>query len=125
MERIVHRLKITVHTIIDNSTQVRENSTESRKNSTHRLERLVHRLKITYTDRDVNVFIFQKNDRFVMKTTTKNRKRNDRFSKRSFSKTIVFIKFVVSLTIVNYEPSLTIVNDDPSLTIVNEERKPT
>ena len=29
--------------------------------------------------RDVNVFIFQKNDRFVMKTTTKNRKRNDRF----------------------------------------------
>ena len=29
--------------------------------------------------RDVNVFIFQKNDRFVMKTTTKNLKRNDRF----------------------------------------------
>jgi len=29
--------------------------------------------------RDVNVFIFQINDSFVMKTTTKNRKRNDRF----------------------------------------------
>ena len=29
--------------------------------------------------RDVNVFIFQKNYRFVMKTTTKNRKQNDRF----------------------------------------------
>ena len=29
--------------------------------------------------RDDNVFIFQKNDQFVMKTTTKNRKRNDRF----------------------------------------------
>ena len=36
------------------------------------------------TNRDVNVFIFQKNDRFVMKTTTKNRKRNDRFLKRLF-----------------------------------------
>ena len=34
-------------------------------------------------------------------------------------KTTVFIKFVVSLTIVNYNPSLTIVNDDPSLSIVN------
>ena len=32
-----------------------------------------------WTIRDVNVFIFQKNDRFVMITTTKNRKRNDRF----------------------------------------------
>ena len=48
--------------------------------------------------RDVNVFIFQKNDRFVMKTTTKNRKRNDRFFKNNrmktvanrFNKTIVF-----------------------------------
>ena len=30
-------------------------------------------------NRDVNVFIFQKDDRFVMKTTTKKRKRNDRF----------------------------------------------
>ena len=29
--------------------------------------------------RDVNVFMFQKNDRFVMKTTTKNRKRNELF----------------------------------------------
>ena len=32
--------------------------------------------------RDVNVFIFLKNDRFIMKTTTKNRKRNDCFSKK-------------------------------------------
>ena len=40
-------------------------------------------------------------------------------------RTIVFIKIVVSLTIVNDEPSLTIVNDEPLLTIVNEERKPT
>ena len=31
------------------------------------------------TDKDVNVFIFLKNDRFVMTSTTKNRKRNDRF----------------------------------------------
>ena len=29
--------------------------------------------------RDVNIFIFFKNDRFVMKTTTKNRIRSDRF----------------------------------------------
>ena len=36
-------------------------------------------LPIHDTDRDVNVLIFQKNDRFVMETTTKNRKRNDRF----------------------------------------------
>ena len=34
------------------------------------------------TARDVNVFIFQKNDRFFMKTTTKNRKRNDRLFKK-------------------------------------------
>ena len=48
----------------------------------------------------------------------------------SFSKTSVFKKFVVYLTIVNDKPSLTIVNDNsqwtivnnnPSLTIVNEE----
>ena len=32
-----------------------------------------------HLSRDVNVFIFQKNNHFVMKTTTKNRKRNDRF----------------------------------------------
>ena len=32
--------------------------------------------------RDVNVFIFQKNDRFVMKTTTKNRKQNYHFFKK-------------------------------------------
>jgi len=31
----------------------------------------------------------------------------------------VFIKFVVSITIVNDNPSVTIVTDDPSLTIVN------
>ena len=42
---------------------------------------------------------------------------NDNF----FSKTTVFIKFVVSFTIVNDNPSLTIVNDDPSLTIVNDD----
>ena len=29
--------------------------------------------------REVNDFIFLKNDRFVMKTMTKNQKRNDRF----------------------------------------------
>jgi len=60
------------------------------------------------TFRDVNVFIFSKNDRVVMKTTTKNRKRNDRFLKVRFLKmvvfkTIVLIKIVVSLTIVNEE----------------------
>jgi len=53
--------------------------------------------------RDVNVVIFQKNYRFVMKTTTKNRKQNDRFLKMVVFKTLVFIKFVVSLTIVNEE----------------------
>ena len=63
--------------------------------------------------RDVNVFIFLKNDRFVMQTTTKNRKRNDRFLKRSlfqkvrFKKMVVFIKIIVSLTIDNDDPSLT------------------
>ena len=63
-----------------------------------------------------------KNDRFVMQTTTKNRKRNDRFLKRSlfqkvrFKRMVVFIKIIVSLTIDN---------DDPSLMIVNEEKKPT
>ena len=40
--------------------------------------------------RDVNVFIFQKNDRFVMKTTTKIRKRNDRFLKSQFLKRSFF-----------------------------------
>ena len=34
--------------------------------------------------RDVNGFIFLKNDRFVKITTMKNRKLNDRFEKRSF-----------------------------------------
>ena len=53
--------------------------------------------------RDVNVFIFLKNDRFIMKTMTKNRKRNDHFFKVSF------LKIVVSLTIVNGDPSITIV----------------
>ena len=33
----------------------------------------------------------------------------------------LFIKFVVSLTIVNDDPSLTIINDKPSLTIVNDD----
>ena len=52
--------------------------------------------------------------------------------KWSFSKTTVFKKLFVSLTIVKDDPSLKIVNDDPSLknvnddpslTIVNEERR--
>ena len=60
-----------------------------------------------------------------MKTTTKKISffHGNRFKKRSFSKTIVVKKLVVSLTIVNDKPSLTIVNDDPSVTIVNEERR--
>ena len=45
------------------------------------------------------------------------------FSKRSFSKTIVFKKLVVSLTIDNDDLLLTIVHDDPSLTIVKERRR--
>ena len=83
---------------------------------------LFQKVSIIRHYRDVNVFIFLKNDRFVMKTTTKNRKRNDRFLKRSlfqkvrFKKMVVFIKIIVSLTIDN---------DDPSLMIVNEKRKPT
>ena len=36
------------------------------------------------------------------------------FYKKSFLKTTIFVKFVVSLTIIN---------DNPSLTIVNEERR--
>ena len=36
-------------------------------------------------------------------------------------KTIVFIKFAVSLTIVNDDPSLTIINDNSSLTIGNDD----
>ena len=48
--------------------------------------------------------------------------KNGRFSKPSFFKTLVLIKFVVSLTIVTDDPSLT---TTPSLTIVNEERNPT
>ena len=51
-------------------------------------------------------FNLKKNDRFVMKTTTKKRK-----TKRSFTKTIVFKKIVVPLTIVNDKPSVTIVNE--------------
>ena len=50
--------------------------------------------------RDVIVFIFQKNDRFGMKTTTKNRKRNDRYLKRSFFLKVRFFKMVVFKTIV-------------------------
>ena len=84
-----------------------------------------HDFKVVATD--VNVFIFQKNNRFVMKTTTKNRKQNDRFFKQfvflkwSFLKRSIFIKFVVSLMIVNDDPSLTIFNNEPSLEIVNNE----
>ena len=48
--------------------------------------------------------------------------KNGRFSKPSFFKTIVLIKFVVSLTIVTDDPSLA---TTPSLTIGNEERNPT
>ena len=44
-------------------------------------------LQLWLVAKDVNVFIFQKNYRFVMITTTKNRK-----TKRSFLKTIVFLK---------------------------------
>ena len=35
-------------------------------------------------------FQFLKNDRFVLKTTKKNKNRNDRFQKRQFRKNIVF-----------------------------------
>ena len=38
----------------------------------------------TLVTRDVNVFIFSENERFVMKATTKKRKRNDRFLKVLF-----------------------------------------
>ena len=44
-----------------------------------RIDKKHEKFIIMPAGRDVNVFIFQKNDRFVMKTTTKNRKRNDRF----------------------------------------------
>ena len=57
------------------------------------------------------LIIFLKNDCFAMNTTTKKRETKRRFQKRLFKKnrflkTVVFIKFVVSLTIVNKEPSL-------------------
>ena len=45
--------------------------------------------------RDGNVLIIQRNYRFVMKTTTKNRKRNDRFFKSSFLKKWSFLKTIV------------------------------
>jgi len=61
----------------------------------------MHMISVFLAIRDVNVVIFQKNYRFVMKTTTKNRKQNNRFLKMVVFKTLVFIKFVVSLTIVN------------------------
>ena len=73
------------------------------------------------------VFIFFKNDRFVMKRRRKTKNetivfKNDRFlMKNCFKKTIVLKKLVVSLTIVNDKPSLTIFNDDPTLTIVNDD----
>ena len=60
-----------------------------------------------HVQRDMDRFHFLKNDRYVMKTTTK--KQN---TKRSFSKTTVFLKFVVSLTIVNETPSLTTVDEE-------------
>ena len=41
MERIVHRLKITVYTIIDNSTQGEQYTGRT----IHRVERTVHRLE--------------------------------------------------------------------------------
>ena len=63
--------------------------------------------------RDVNVFILQKNDRFVMKTTTKSRKRNNRFKNDRFLKKVRFSKMVVFKTIVNDGPMLTIINEDP------------
>ena len=50
--------------------------------------------------RVVNVLVFFQNDRFVMKTTTKIEKRNDRFKKRSFFKKVRFLKTVVFKTIV-------------------------
>ena len=43
------------------------------------------------TSRDVNVLFFL-NDRFVMNTSRKIEKRNDRFQKRSFFKKFVFKK---------------------------------
>jgi len=63
---------------------------------------------------DVNVFNFLKrsfryeNDDEELKT------------KLSFFKTIVVIKYVVSLMIINDDPWLTSVNDNPSLTIVTD-----
>jgi len=79
--------------------------------------------------RDVNVFIFWKTIVSLWKRRRKIENetivfKNDRVFQSSFFKndrfkTIVLIKFVVSLTIVNDDPTLTIVNDEPSLTIVN------
>ena len=43
------------------------------------------------------------------------------FKNEHSPKTTVFIKFVVSLTIVNDNPSLTIINDDPRLMIVKDK----
>ena len=50
---------------------------------THDIKFFIVELYIIGPGRDVNVFIFQKNDSIVMKTMTKNRKQNDRFWKRS------------------------------------------
>ena len=62
-------------------------------------------------------FYFLKNERFVMKTTTKIRKmivfKKLVFKKTVVIKTMVFIKHVVSLTIVNRDPSLSIVKYNP------------
>ena len=51
---------------------------ESRDGLATYLESMIQTVHVT-ADRDVNVFIFLKNDRIVMKTTMKNRKRNDNF----------------------------------------------
>ena len=66
-----------------------------------------------FVEKTKNETIVSKNDSFLMEIVLKIRS----FSKRSFSKTIVF----KSLTIVNDKPSLTIDYDDPSLMIVNDD----
>ena len=46
----------------------------------------------SFVSRVVNVFIFFKNYRFIMKTMTKIEKRNDRFLKKFVFKTLSFLK---------------------------------
>ena len=57
--------------------------------------------------RDVIVFIFLKNDSFVLKTTTKKLK-----TKRSFFQKVRFIKLVVLIMILNNGTLLTIINEE-------------